>query len=173
MMLKTMFMAGSLLAIMILSGCADFMEGNDPIDSDPAVVSRFEGKWKIEKQIFQNSKKISIQSGTAICEMIGKTARIYSPELKQEILFGIRLDGEYALIDVNAARDRMLVGKDTGKEEEDGAAKETNNDINLKFGKGVLGQIKFQGNDMIEVSYFKEHDGKETFLEKILLTRIQ
>lgn len=172
-MLKTMFMAGSLLAAVVLSGCADFMEGKDPIDSNFAVVSRFEGKWKIEKQIFQSNKKISTQSGTAICEMIGKTARIYSPELKQEILFGIRLDGEYALIDVNAARDRMLVGKDTEEEEEDGDAKETNNDLDLKFGKGVLGEIKFQGNNTIEISYFKEHDGKEALLEKILLTRIQ
>lgn len=174
-MMKQMFVAGSALAVVLMTGCAEFMEceHEDEEKCDAAVVAKFDGNWKAERQVFKKGELVSTQTGNASCEMIGKNARISSPELKMELLFGLRQDGKYALVDANASRDRMLVGKYTDDEEEDGDAKETNSDINLKFGEKVLGEIKIPTPDSIEIQYFKEHDDKEIPLETIRLTRIK
>lgn len=172
-MLKQMFMAGSLLMAVVFTGCAELREAKDPIDSDPAVATRFDGRWKVERQMFREGKPSSKQTGTAIGEMIGKHARLHSSDLKFELLFGIRQDGEYVLVNADSSRDRLLVGKDTDEEEEDGDAVEKNDDLNFEFGEELLGEISFRGNDMIEVNYFREHDNRERAVEKLLLTRAE
>ncbi len=172
-MFKQMLMAGGLLAAAVLTGCAEFREERDPVDSNPAVAAGFRGNWNIQRQVFRNGKPAVTENGTAVCEMLGKTARISSAGLKLEIIFGIRQDGEYALVDVNASRDRMLIGRDTDEEEEDGDAVEMNDDLNLKFGRGLFGEIKFLGKDSIEISYFYEHDDRERLVERLLLTRMK
>ncbi len=172
-MLRQVLVTVTLLAVVAMTGCAEFTGEKDHIDSNPAIVAKFDGKWKVEKQIFQKDKAVTTQTGTAVGEMVGKTARIWSSDLKLEVLFGIRQDGEYALVDANAARDHILIGRDSDEEEEDGDEVEVNNDLNLKFGRDLLGEIKFIGNDVIEISYFKEHHDKEIPVEKIILTRLQ
>ena len=107
-MLKQMFMAGSLLMAVVFTGCAELREAKDPIDSDPAVATRFDGRWKVERQMFREGKPSSKQTGTAIGEMIGKHARLHSSDLKFELLFGIRQDGEYVLVNADSSRDRLL-----------------------------------------------------------------
>ncbi len=170
MFFRQMVMASGVLALVSLTGCAEFLEHEDKVDSNPAVVAKFNGDWNVERQVFMKGKPESTQNGKAVCEMIGNNARLYSADLKLEILFGIRQDGEYALIDVNAVRDNMLVGKDTDDEDKED---ENNSELNLKFGKGVYGEIKFLSADTIEITYFKEHDDKKRMLEKILLNRVK
>lgn len=172
-MMMQVFVTGTLLAMVAMTGCAEFTEEKDHIDSNPAIVAKFDGKWKIEKQIFSKDKEVTTQTGTAVGEMVGKTARIWSSDLKLEVLFGIRQNGEYALVDADATRDHILIGRNSNEEEEDGDEVEVNNDLNLKFGRDLLGEIKFIGNDIIEISYFKEHHDKEISVEKIILTRLQ
>lgn len=173
-MRKQMCMAGALLAVVALAGCAGFPESEDRVDSDPAVVARFDGNWKVEKQVFQKGELVSTQTGTAVCEMVGPNARLWSSDLNWGILFGIRQDGEYVLIDLDAARDHMLVGKDVDEgDEEEGEAQEVNGDLDLKFGRGLFGEIEFTGNDTIEISYFKEHHDREVPVEKLFLTRVR
>ena len=172
-MLKQVFLSGMLLAAVAMAGCAGFSEEPEHAASDPAIAAKFDGKWKVEKQIFQKDKQVSTQTGTAVGEMVGKTARIWSSDLKLEILLGVRQDGKYALVDANDARGHMLIGRESDEEEEDGDEVEVNKDLDLKFGRELLGEIEFTGNDVIEISYFKEHHDKEVPVEKIVLIRIQ
>ncbi len=172
-MKRQLFMAASTLAVVLMTGCAEFREHKDDFKADPAAASKFEGKWKAERKVFEKGAAVRSQAGTASGEMIGKNVRISSQEMKLELLFGIRKDGKYVLADANASRDRIMVGKYTDDEEEDGDAKEVNNDINLKFGEKVLGEIRFPSPDTVEIRYFRERGGKEATLEVLSLTRIR
>lgn len=153
-----------------LTGCAEFCESENRPESDPAIVARFGGEWKVDRQIFAREKSESLQTGNASGELVGHCARLRSDELKMELIFGIRPNGEYALIDLNASRSGLLVGKIDEEDEDDGEG-EKEKALQLKFGKGVRGKIRFLSADSIEISYFQEHDGKQRLLEKILLKR--
>lgn len=171
-------MAGSALGIILMAGCAELADRERDTEReneraghcDPALIARFDGNWEVERSSYKDGRLIAARSGNISGEMIGENIRLSSPELKMELIFGMSHEGKYVLVDLDSARSQILTAKYTD-DEEDGDRKEFNDDINLKAGEKVLGEIKFLSPDMIEIQYFREQDEEEILLEKIRLTR--
>lgn len=166
--------AGLTLATALLAACAEFRdEGKcDPIDANPSVAARLEGEWNLERTVFRNGEQAAAQSGVATGRMLGRTAIVRAQDAGVELVFGIRQDGEYALIDIRGDRDEILVGKD---DDEDDSRKDANGEaIRFEFGKKVYATVRFaKDGNSVEILRWTKRGDHRIPQDRILLNRIR
>lgn len=175
--------AGLTLATALLAACAEFRdEGKcDPIDADPSVAARLEGEWNLERTVFRNGEQAAAQSGVATGRMLGRTAIVRAQDAGVELVFGIRQDGEYALIDIRGDRDEILVGKDDDEDDEDeceledDSRKDANGEaIRFEFGKKVYATVRFaKDGNSVEILRWTKRGDHRIPQDRILLNRIR